>query len=507
MPVMIGLGRITTARFWLPALFIALCSAGSLAGNTSLGAPPRFDGAGYAMLAEALATGQGYRDIALPEPTRHTHFPPGYPTALAVLWKMTGRSVAAAHLFSCACTVTATVLAWWWFRCFYPPRIAFALGLALAVNWTWGRYGGAILSEPMFLLLGQLALLGAVNAARYGGVTSGVVLGTLLAACVLTRHVGVALAVALAIDLLLRGRWKTAFAAGLTCGALLLPWVGWLAIARTPTQVSLLAVSDESFAGRVSAQVLFYLQRLPDQLTGPIVEIGTVFQRRPWVTAAVNVWAVVAALVLAVGLVQAAASPRRRPAALAALGTLAVLLVWPFTEAGRFLIPLVPCLLIGAVEGLAFLAGRCRLRRRRLWAASAVLVLSLPYAIYSIVAARAEAQRQSHRAFDAACAWIAHQATRSGPILARHPAEVFCLTGRRSLPPASDEPESIDELVDRFDVAYLLIDEDRYANAQISPLSGYVARRPRRVREVWNSATDKAAVVIYECARSPENKN
>ena len=83
-------------------MVIALCSAASLAGNTSLHAPPRFDGAGYAMLADALATGRGYWNVALPEPTRHTHFPPGYPLALAVLWSISGRSLPVAHLFSCA---------------------------------------------------------------------------------------------------------------------------------------------------------------------------------------------------------------------------------------------------------------------------------------------------------------------------------------------------------------------------------------------------------------------
>ena len=44
--------------------------------------------------------------------------------------------------------------------------------------------------------------------------------------------------------------------------------------------------------------------------------------------------------------------PRRRLAGLIPLLTIALLTIWPYTEAGRFLIPLIPCLLIGAVEGL-----------------------------------------------------------------------------------------------------------------------------------------------------------
>ena len=504
---MIRRWRGRTGQLGIPALVIALCSIGSLAGNTSLWAPPRFDGAGYAMLAEALATGEGYRDVALPEPTRHTHFPPGYPAALAVLWSITGRSLVAAHLFSCICTVAATLSAWLWFRCLYPPRVAFILGLALAVNWTWGRNGGALLSEPMFLLLGQLALLAAVRAGRRGGLVSGFILGMLLAACALTRHVGGALVVAVGIDLLLRRRWPTAIAAGLTWVGLLLPWVGWLAFGGTPNQVNLLALHEQWFGDRISALAVFYLQRLPDQLTGPFVEIGTVFKHRPWVAAAVNAWAVVATGTLAFGVVLTLRRHRRRLAGLIAIATLAVLLVWPFTEAGRFLIPLVPCLLVGAVDGLASFTARWKFRRARVWAAGAVLAVSLPYATYAIVFARAEAQRRTYRDFDAACTWIVREATRSGPILARHPGEVFWLTGRRSLSASSDEPALIDGLIDRFDVAYLLIDEDRYAHSQVSPLSRYVAQRPDRVREVWKSGSDAASVALYECNRSPNNKN
>jgi hypothetical protein len=501
---MIKVQRSRTGRLWTHAVLIALCSVLSLAGNTSLQEPPRFDGAGYAMLAESLATGQGYRDIALPEPTRHTHFPPGYPAALAVLWRITGRSLAAAHFFSCACTVAATLTAWLWYRHLYAPRVAFVLGLALAVNWSWGRSGGAILSEPLFLLLGQLALLAAVRAGRRGGVVAGVVLGALLAACVLTRHVGVALAGALGIDLFLRRRWSTAVSAGLTSGALLIPWIGWLALAGTPNQVGLLALKDESFGNRISALALFYVQRLPDQLTGPFVEVGTVFQHRPLIAALVNAWAVVATGVIAVGLARTMRVPRRRTAGLTAFATLTVLMIWPFTEAGRFLIPLVPCLLVGALEGLTFFA-RWKVRRPRSWAAGAVLAVSLPFATHAIVSARAEAQRRTYRDFDGACAWIAREANRAGPILARHPGEVFWLTGRRSLSPSSGEPEYIDSLIDRFHVAYLLIDGNRYVNSEFTPLSRYVAERSDRAREVWRSTSGPASVVIYECERSSDN--
>ena len=68
---------------------------------------------------------------------------------------------------------------------------------------------------------------------------------------------------------------------------------------------------------------------------------------------AANVWAVAATGIIAFGWIRALRRPRRRLAGLVPLATLLVLLAWPFTEAGRFLVPLIPCILVGAVEGLA----------------------------------------------------------------------------------------------------------------------------------------------------------
>src|SRR5262249_6310361 len=143
------------------AILIAVIAAGSIGLNTNLQAPPRFDGAGYAVLARSWMEGQGYREIDHPEKPAHAHYPPRYPMVLALLWSVTGPSAPAAHVLSWACSVAATLLAFLWFRRLGPPRMAFFLGLALAVNWMWGRTGGEIQSEPLFLLLSQAALLAA----------------------------------------------------------------------------------------------------------------------------------------------------------------------------------------------------------------------------------------------------------------------------------------------------------------------------------------------------------
>ena len=451
------------------------------------------------MLGQALDSGRGYREIDVPGSPRHAHFPPGYPAALALLWHAFGRSAAAAHGFSAACTLAAVLLAYRWFRTLYPPRRAVVLALALALNWTWARGGGAIQSEPLYTVWELLAVLAAVRARRRGGVGAGIVLGFLLAACVLTRHVGVCLVVATVIDLGLRGRWRALCGAVLTVAVLVFPWVIWLALVRHNTQIGML--TPAGLPARVVGQALFYLERLPDQITGPFVEVATVFRHSRAIALVADLWAACASAVLIGGWAKTLRTPRRRLAGLIAFTTLALLLVWPFTEAGRFLVPLVPFLLVGATEGVAELASLVAPRRARDWALGIVLAASIPYTAYSAVSGRALAQRRTHAEFDAACRWIAEHTTRPGPVLTRHPGEVFWWTGRQASAPDSLDPRAIDHLIGRLGIAYLLIDDDRYANAGLNPLDRYLRQFPDHVALVWPRNQGAAPVRVFEVLR------
>src|SRR3954466_2478395 len=104
-----------------------------MVGHGDFSSPPRYDGAGYAVLARSLAEGKGYRAIDHPDEPLHAHFPPGYPAFMALV----GPSSHAFHLASSLCTVGATLAAWCWFRRMYSGEVALLLGLALAINWIW----------------------------------------------------------------------------------------------------------------------------------------------------------------------------------------------------------------------------------------------------------------------------------------------------------------------------------------------------------------------------------
>ena len=136
-----------------------------------------------------------------------------------------------------------------------------------------------------------------------------------------------------------------------------------------------------------------------------------------------------------------------------------------------------------------------------------LLALSLPYSTYSLFRGRSKSLEETQGQFNAACAWIAGQNHKSltGPILTRHPGEVYLLTGRHALDVSTREragsrdatPEEIADIISRFRVAYLIIDDGRYANAPTSPLARYVNERPESVHKVWPSDSREGPISIY----------
>jgi hypothetical protein len=347
--------------------------------------------------------------------------------------------------------------------------------------------GGSIRSEPVYLVLS----LAALNLARFKGLKASVLLGFLLGACMLTRHVGACLLLAVLIDRGLSRRWREATAIAVSSALVVAPWVAWLISVKRNSQASHLGMSG--LGQLVASQALFYARRIPDSLTGPFVEVATVFGRSRTVSIVATLGAILVSSIILLGLLRTLRDPRRRLAGLVPLVTLPILLVWPFTEAGRFLIPLVPFLLIGANDGLRFLIGfvwRRRLDRRLV--PGLIVLASLPYSLYNLAPSRFEARRHEHDDFDAACAWISREGNRPGTILARHPGEVFWQTGRQATEPAGDL-DALERQLQGAHIAYLVVDPDRYANAPKTPLARLAIERPGTVRKVFDGP-----VSVYE---------
>jgi hypothetical protein len=192
------------------------------------------DDAMYVILARALASGEGYRNLNLPGAPAATHFPPGYPALLAVVSFVAPAfpaSLVAFKALNALCLAAAAVLVTRFARArAMSGGWALGVGIASAVSVPLLVLGSMVLSEPFFLAL-LLALLPALESfvERPSSRSRGLLLGVALAACVLVRSHGIVLLPALVIVLLQRRRWRDAAIVTSAALACLLPWQLWSA--------------------------------------------------------------------------------------------------------------------------------------------------------------------------------------------------------------------------------------------------------------------------------------
>jgi hypothetical protein len=199
------------------------------------------DDAIYVILGRALASGAGYRYLNLPGTPHATHYPPGYPALLALLWRMAPRfpenvlvfERANACLLAVAAVVgyglvrRATQLSSWWAALVAVAGTATVPSLALAT---------VILSESLFLavLLAALVACEAVVAADAGeapdrwSAMGPIVAGLLCGTVGLVRTVGIVVVPAAIAVCVLRRRPRGALVLGLVATATVLPWQLWV---------------------------------------------------------------------------------------------------------------------------------------------------------------------------------------------------------------------------------------------------------------------------------------
>ena len=152
-----GAGRDPVKRTWIGPLVVALIVlVGGLSILDTLPVGAYFDDGMYVILAKSIATGHGYRWLQLPGAPAATHFPPGYPAVLALLWKLYPRFPANVALFKAASVLFLaiagagmTVLAQW--RLGFPRWGAVAVGLASCLGLPTLILGAQVMSEPLFL--------------------------------------------------------------------------------------------------------------------------------------------------------------------------------------------------------------------------------------------------------------------------------------------------------------------------------------------------------------------
>lgn len=352
-----------------------------------------FDDALYALVAKAIATGQGFVYPQLPGTPPAIHYPPAYPLLLAVVWKIAPPfpestmwlklvnplvlGLGAAGAFR----VGRQLLPW-------PAAAVAALVLLGFVSVPMQVLTNVLFSEPLFMatmFAGLLAAHALMQGA--GGPRPAILAGALTGLVILTRTVGGVLLPALLLALAFERRWRDAALVLVTTVLVVLPWQlfvwkhapGFPDVLRGSYGPYLEWVAKGYREGGVTL-VLAVLQK---NLAGAWTFLGIFFSP---LVAAVRPAASVAAIVGTIaGIGFGLAARPHRVLALSVAGYLAVVFFWPY-QIERFLWGAWPLLVLVCGYGIWSLAAllRAQARPRLAWAVVGVGVfLAIGHATYS----------------------------------------------------------------------------------------------------------------------------
>ncbi len=313
----------------------------------------------YMLLGESLRSGEGYRDIWLPDAPLHTRFPPIYPTVLAGLG-LIANSVLLFKLFSLACTTAIAALT---YRLALDrtsdQRLAFFAGLLAAFAAVLVEYSHWVLSEPLFAFLVTLAVYAFAREEKSDAVLWFAVGTAAAILAALTRSAGYALLPAILVTLGYRRRWKRlglfVVVTGLAVGGWWLrnrmalsgdlPYTQWL-LFRDPYNPELGTISLLELGLRLLENLEFYtFVVLPESIGGR--DLGG------WLSLVIG-------LILAITIALGAFRQLRKlqMAEVFFFVYLGLILLWPGAWADqRLLLPLLPVAIIFLLEALYWAVG------------------------------------------------------------------------------------------------------------------------------------------------------
>jgi hypothetical protein len=371
----------------LLALACALCALYYWRGLTSY-AGPNYDDVVYLVMGKALATGHGYRMIALPEAPFQVAYPPGYPALLALVWTLFPTwpdNIFAFKAVNIVAALAASLGIYYLVtRVYRGSRLKGLLTATLTALST-----GVIdlmdltMSELVFmaLVVGALCVIEpgffAIASPSHPPspaktLRTVIIAGLLVAVVMLTKALGVTLAIAAGLWLLLRGRFTAAAGFALVVVLGNAPWQLWVRLTKAsgaPVTWDYMAWVQQHTGGFNPLLLLHNVaDNVPEVLTitFPLMLAnitGSETLQRPlerFGLAPALVWLGYGAIAIAILGLVATARRSLRVYHLYVVCFLALALAFPW-EPSRYTITLMPFLAYGYVEG-CWLLGRVRPR-------------------------------------------------------------------------------------------------------------------------------------------------
>ncbi|HEX6315335.1 MAG TPA: hypothetical protein VFZ73_10775 [Gemmatimonadaceae bacterium] len=411
------------------------------------------DDAIYTLLAKSLATGEGYRMINLPGAPHATHYPPGYPLFLSLLWRIWPAFPDNVVVFKFANAVLLAAAAggvYWFARRRLDCGVATSSVIAILgiASLPMLQLAGLVLSEPAFVALLFLSVPFVERSAKTGHARDAAVAGALLGALTMVRSIGIVAIGASVLVLLLRRHLRAAFTVAGAAALFLVPWQLWVSAHQAELPSILTGkygpygpwLADGYRSGGLDFARSVVMQNL--------ASIGNTLSY--FVMPAPLWWARLVALVILAGLLAAGIAVLARRSAFLALFLplyLALIIAWPF-DPYRFLLPLWPVVVITA--GAAVYALSCwrpadvTRRGLRWFALGGVACLVAGHLAYNWIGLRGRSwtdlQMRAGVSARPLLEWVMRNTNEGDVLSTEHDVLVYLYTGRRGVPTSTFLP-------------------------------------------------------------------
>jgi len=199
----------------------------------------------YLVTAKALAEGEGYRIVSLPSEMPQTKYPVLFPAILAIAWKIFPQFPDNVYLLKTVPLVSAFLWFWMAFRLLKKEldnsNIIIWIILFTAASPHVVFYSSTVSSETLFSCLCTGTLLWLHHLEVNPGVREGraiLISSTLAAAAILTRTVGIPLLFAGTLALLMKRRYKVGLKYFSLCVIFIAPWFWWQLVHSVPGELA-----------------------------------------------------------------------------------------------------------------------------------------------------------------------------------------------------------------------------------------------------------------------------
>ena len=483
-------------KAWLPWLIGALTLVAAVHAIEPLPVGVFYDDAQYVILAKSLATGQGYRFLNLPGTPVGTHFPPGYPAFLALMWRISPAFPENVAVMKFANAILLAIVALVAYRFAHrtlelPAGLAAATALAGAVTIPSLVLSSSIMSEPLFLAMLLPTLVwseGETSPSQaFSSIRTPLLLGASAGMLTLVRTHGIALVAALAVTYFVRRRHRDAMLSTAAALIVLAPWLVWVAAHHDALPPLVRGAYGSYFAWLVSGfrdeGLHLLVVTLPDNVA--TIWMSIVRSIAPDIHWSLDL--LVGGLFIALSSIGVMTCWRRgRVMTLFVIFYFAIILVWPFSPL-RFVWGIWPLLMLFPAAGLATAWNAALLRQNAMQRGALIVAALVLGAGVTAFNARgyenawwsSNARYHARRVLPQ-LAWVARATQPRDLIASDAEASVYLYTGRLAVPITS------------FTAAEYA--RERTANEQIAIVSQLLDRyRPRYVLATSPHVVDAAA--------------